>query len=40
MEKGSGDPNRNKVAADRSDQVRQIAEQKMVDLNANDVEGR
>ena len=38
IEKGSGEPNRNKVARLTQDQVRQIAEQKMVDLNANDVE--
>ena len=39
VEKGSGEPNRNKVASISSDQVRQIAEQKMVDLNATDIEG-
>ena len=38
IEKGSDVPNRNKVAMLTSDQVRKIAEQKMVDLNANDVE--
>jgi large subunit ribosomal protein L11 len=38
VEKGSGEPNRVKVARLSSQQVRQIAEQKMVDLNANDVE--
>jgi len=38
LEKGSGEPNRTKVAKLTSDQVRRIAEQKMVDLNANDVE--
>jgi large subunit ribosomal protein L11 len=38
LEKGSGEPNRNKVAQLTQDQVRRIAEQKMVDLNANDVE--
>jgi len=38
LEKGSGEPNRNKVAKLTQDQVRRIAEQKMVDLNANDVE--
>src|SRR5881409_1239685 len=37
IEKGSGEPNRNKVGAVSRDQVRQIAERKMVDLNANDV---
>jgi large subunit ribosomal protein L11 len=39
VEKGSGEPNRTKVARVTRDQVRQIAEQKMADLNANDVEG-
>jgi len=38
LEKGSGEPNRMKVAKLRKDQVRQIAERKMVDLNAVDVE--
>jgi large subunit ribosomal protein L11 len=38
IEKGSDIPNRNKVAKLTSAQVRTIAEQKMVDLNANDVE--
>ena len=38
IEKGSDIPNRNKVAKLSQDQVRKIAEQKMVDLNANDVE--
>ena len=38
LEKGSGEPNRNKVAQLTQDQVRRIAEQKMADLNANDVE--
>jgi large subunit ribosomal protein L11 len=38
LEKGSGEPNRNKVAVITQDQVRRIAEQKMVDLNANDVD--
>ncbi len=36
--KGSGEPNRNKVGKVTKDQVRQIAETKMADLNANDVE--
>ena len=36
--KGSGEPHRNKVASLTADQVRAIAEQKMDDLNANDVE--
>ena len=38
IEKGSDIPNRNKVARLTQDQVRKIAEQKMEDLNANDVE--
>lgn len=38
LEKGSGEPNKNKVGKISKDQVRQIAETKMVDLNANDVE--
>ena len=38
VEKGSGQPNRNKVARVTRDQVRRIAEQKMVDLNASDVD--
>jgi large subunit ribosomal protein L11 len=36
--KGSGEPHRNKVARLTADQVRDIAQQKMDDLNANDVE--
>jgi len=39
LEKGSGEPNRTKVARVSKDQIRQIAEQKMADLNANDVQG-
>ena len=38
VEKGSGEPNREKVATVSRDQVREIAELKMPDLNANDVE--
>jgi large subunit ribosomal protein L11 len=38
VEKGSGEPNREKVGSVTRDQLRRIAEQKMVDLNANDVE--
>jgi large subunit ribosomal protein L11 len=38
VEKGSGEPNRTKVATLTQAQVRKIAEQKMVDLNANDVD--
>jgi large subunit ribosomal protein L11 len=36
--KGSGEPHKTKVASLTADQVRSIAEQKMEDLNANDVE--
>ncbi|MEA2349912.1 MAG: large subunit ribosomal protein [Thermoleophilaceae bacterium] len=38
IEKGSGEPNREKVAKITRDQVRQIAETKMEDLNANDLD--
>jgi large subunit ribosomal protein L11 len=38
VEKGSGVPNRNKVGTVTKAQVRQIAELKMKDLNANDVD--
>ena len=38
LEKGSGEPNRDKVGRLTRDQVRQIAETKMPDLNANDVD--
>jgi large subunit ribosomal protein L11 len=38
VEKGSGEPNRNKVAKVTRDQVRVIAQQKMSDLNATDIE--
>ena len=38
IEKGSGEPNKNKVAKISSDQVREIAELKMEDLNAANVE--
>ena len=38
IEKGSGVPNRDKVATISQAQLRTIAEQKMADLNANDVE--
>ncbi|MDP3793100.1 MAG: 50S ribosomal protein L11 [bacterium] len=37
VEKGSGVPNKTKVGKVTKDQVRQIAEQKMTDLNANDI---
>lgn len=36
--KGSGEPHKTKVAKLTKDQVRAIAEQKMADLNANDIE--
>ena len=39
VEKGSGEPHKTKVATVTRDQVREIATTKMVDLNANDVEG-
>ncbi len=38
IEKGSGEPNRDKVGTVSRDKVREIAELKMPDLNANDVE--
>ena len=38
IEKGSGEPNREKVARVTKDQVRKIAETKMKDLNARDVD--
>jgi large subunit ribosomal protein L11 len=38
LEKGSGEPNRNKVGSVTRDQVKEIAETKMEDLNANDVD--
>ena len=38
IEKGSGEPHRDKVGMLTQDQVRQIAETKMKDLNARDVE--
>lgn len=36
--KGSGEPNKTKVATLSKDQLREIAEQKMPDLNANDID--
>lgn len=39
LEKGSGEPNRNKVGTVSSAAVREIAERKMADLNAIDVDG-
>ncbi|MDF3051283.1 MAG: ribosomal protein [Pseudonocardia sp.] len=38
VEKGSGEPHRTKVASVTMDQVRQIAQTKMQDLNANDLD--
>lgn len=38
VEKGSGEPNKNKVATVTADQVREIAETKMEDLNAASVD--
>ncbi len=39
VEKGSGEPNRDKVGKVTRSQIREIAETKMKDLNAIDVEG-
>lgn len=39
LERGSGEPNRNKVGTVTRQQVREIAERKMKDLNAKDIEG-
>lgn len=39
IEKGSGEPNRNKVGKVTRKQVREIAELKMPDLNAKDIDG-
>ncbi len=38
LDKGSGEPNRNKVGQISRSAVREIAEKKMPDLNANDVD--
>ena len=38
LQKGSGEPNKNKVAKISKDQVKEIAELKMQDLNAADVD--
>jgi large subunit ribosomal protein L11 len=38
VDKGSGEPNREKVARITQDQVREIAERKLADLNAHDVD--
>jgi large subunit ribosomal protein L11 len=39
LEKGSSVPNKDKVATIKAEQIRAIAEQKMTDLNATDIEG-
>ena len=39
LKKGSGEPNKNKVGTLTKKQLQEIAEAKMPDLNANDVEG-
>ena len=39
LEKGSGEPNRNKVGSVTRKQVREIAEVKLKDMNAVDIEG-
>ena len=39
LEKGSGEPNRNKVGKVTKKQIKEIAETKMPDLNAKDIEG-
>lgn len=38
VEKGSGEPNRNKIAKIKRSKIREIAEIKIKDLNANDIE--
>jgi large subunit ribosomal protein L11 len=38
LEKGSGEPHRNKVGTITQDQIRGIAEKKFADLNANDLD--
>jgi large subunit ribosomal protein L11 len=38
VEKGSGEPHKTKVATITRDQVREIAQTKMADLNANDID--
>ena len=39
IQKGSAEPNKAKVGSITKDQLREIAETKMPDLNANDIEG-
>jgi large subunit ribosomal protein L11 len=38
IEKGSGEPNKNKIAKISREKVKEIAERKMSDLNANDID--
>ena len=38
LDKGAGDPGKERVGKVTMDQVREIAEKKMVDLNANDID--
>jgi large subunit ribosomal protein L11 len=38
LDKGSGEPNRNKVGEITQAQIREIAEKKLQDLNAHDVD--
>jgi len=38
VDKGSGEPNKTKVASVTREQIREIAQTKLVDLNANDIE--
>ncbi len=38
IQKGSGEPNREKVGRLTRDQIRHIAETKLVDLNARDID--
>ena len=38
LQKGSGEPNKTKVGSITKSQLKEIAEQKMPDLNANDIE--
>lgn len=40
LEKASGEPNKNKVATLSRDKAREIAQMKMADLNASDLEAR
>ena len=38
LEKGSGEPNKNKVGSLTAEQVKEIAKLKIVDMNANDLD--